>query len=243
MKIRRKGNKFTRGGQDGYMLLTMMLFLTLLLIAATAAAPRIAFQLKRDREEELIHRGVEYSRAIRRFTKKTGRFPTRLEELEGADGLRYIRRLYKDPITGGDFQLLHMSDIRPSSGVTNLNPGHPKPNTTGGDSGDASPDPNSDSANSDSSTTQPSAAQPHNPRTANVASGPQVIFGVASPSRATTIREFNHKNHYNQWLFFYDPALDRGFPIKGPSTPFVPAAPATQPSSDGNGGQGTNPQR
>jgi len=107
--------------QQGYVLLTMMLFLTLVLIAATAAAPKIAFQIKRDREEELIHRGVEYSRAIRKFSKRTGRFPNRLEELEDTSGLRFIRKLYKDPITGGDFKLLHVSDIRPSSGVTNLN--------------------------------------------------------------------------------------------------------------------------
>ncbi len=31
------------------------------------------------------------------------------------------------------------------------------------------------------------------------------IVGVASISKAQTIREFNHKNHYNQWQFIYDP--------------------------------------
>ena len=31
------------------------------------------------------------------------------------------------------------------------------------------------------------------------------IVGVASTSKAQTIREFNHKNHYNQWQFIYDP--------------------------------------
>src|SRR5256885_10465553 len=36
------------------------------------------------------------------------------------------------------------------------------------------------------------------------------IVGVASTSKAQSIREFNHKNHYNQWQFIYDPSSDRG---------------------------------
>ncbi|HEY3973255.1 MAG TPA: hypothetical protein VGM18_09645 [Candidatus Sulfotelmatobacter sp.] len=46
----------------------------------------------------------------------------------------------------------------------------------------------------------------------------QVIFGVASKSKARTIREFDHKNHYKDWLFFYDPTRDRGMEIKGPTS-------------------------
>ena len=68
--------------QSGYILLLLMLGVTLLAIAAAAIAPTLAFQIRRDREEELIHRGVQYSRAVRRYVKKFGRYPTRLEELE-----------------------------------------------------------------------------------------------------------------------------------------------------------------
>ena len=216
-----------RHSEGGYVLLTMMLFLTLVLIAATAAAPKIAFQIKRDREEELIHRGVEYSRAIQKFSKKTGRFPTRLEELEDTSGLRFIRRLYKDPITGRDFQLLHLSDIRPSSGVTNLNANPKQEDSAADTSGDGS-----------AAAPQPTVAtHPNRSNNNNVSSGPQVIFGVASPSKARSIREFNHKDHYNQWLFFYDPSLDKGYLIKGPATPFVPPVPGSQQSADGQQNQ------
>ena len=208
--------------QQGYVLLTMMLFLTLVLIAAAAAAPKIAFQIKRDREEELIHRGVEYSRAIRKFSKRTGRFPNRLEELEDTSGLRFIRKLYKDPITGEDFKLLHLSDIRPSVGVANLNAKRNQQQST--DNPDGDPPANSEGS---ADAFKPNAAS--RAATNDVSTGPQQIFGVASPSKERSIREFNHKNHYNQWLFFYDPSLDKGYAIKGPSTPFVPPAPGSQP--------------
>ncbi len=64
--------------QKGYVLLTLLLFMALLIIAAGTAASSLAFTIRRDREEELIHRGVQYTRAIREFTRKTGRFPVRL---------------------------------------------------------------------------------------------------------------------------------------------------------------------
>jgi len=86
--------------QRGYMLLTVMLLITLLVIASAAVAPQIKMQIERDREEELIHRGVQYSRAIKRFYKKFGRYPNSVEELENTNNLRFLRRRYKDPVTG-----------------------------------------------------------------------------------------------------------------------------------------------
>jgi hypothetical protein len=48
--------------------------------------------------------------------------------------------------------------------------------------------------------------------------------GVASTSKATTIREFNHKNRYNQWQFIYDPTMDRGGLITTPAQPALQSA-------------------
>ena len=90
----------------------LMLFVALLAIAAGALAPTIAFQVRRDREEELIHRGVQYSRAIRRYVKKTGRYPARLEELENTNNIRFLRKRYKDPLTNKDFKLLHVGEVQ-----------------------------------------------------------------------------------------------------------------------------------
>jgi type II secretory pathway pseudopilin PulG len=119
-----------RPGQRGYMLLTVMLLITLLVVASAAVAPQIKMQIERDREEELIHRGVQYSRAIKRFYKKFGRYPNSLEELENTNNLRFLRRRYKDPVTGKDFKLLRFGDVRmfaqgvPVPGITN-GPGVP----------------------------------------------------------------------------------------------------------------------
>jgi type II secretory pathway pseudopilin PulG len=122
-----------RRSERGYILITLILFVALIAIAAVVMAPVIAFQVKRDREEELIHRGVQYSRAMKHFVKKFGRYPTRIEELENTNQVRFLRKRYKDPITGKDFKLLHMGDVQMAFGggiagatpVNGLNPGAP----------------------------------------------------------------------------------------------------------------------
>ena len=104
----------TRRPEEGYVLITLMLFVALLAVASMAWIQKVDFQIKRDREEELIHRGVQYSRAIKHFVKKFGRYPSRIEELENTNNLRFLRKRYKDPITGKDFKLLHMNDVQMS---------------------------------------------------------------------------------------------------------------------------------
>ena len=106
-----------RRSERGYILITLILFVALIAIAAMVTAPMIAFQVKRDREEELIHRGVQYSRAMKHFVKKFGRYPTRIEELENTNQIRFLRKRYKDPITGNDFKILHMGDVQLSFGA------------------------------------------------------------------------------------------------------------------------------
>ena len=101
-----------RRRERGYILLTLIFFVGILAIAATAVTPMITFRIRRDREEEMIHRGVQYSRAVRRYFKKFGRYPVRLEDLESTNNLRFLRRRYKDPITGQDFKLLHFGDVK-----------------------------------------------------------------------------------------------------------------------------------
>ena len=221
----------------GYILITLMLFVTLLAIAALAVAPAVARQIQRDREEEMMHRAVSYARGVRKFYKKFGRYPTRIEELENTNNLRFIRKRYKDPINGQDFKILHMSDIQLNNGpvlpgasgfvgaagggirqagpgdsnmpqVTGLPgpPGQPNaggPKTAGGDdSGDSNPG------------QQVTGSSPSSGSSGSGFNGPVFgggpILGVASTSKSTTIRECNKKNHYNDWLFIYDPSSDRG---------------------------------
>src|SRR5690242_9878628 len=99
--------------EKGYILLSLMLLMTLMMIALTVEAPRIAQQIKREKEEELIHRGNEYRSAIKKFFRKFGRYPMSLDQLENTNNMRFLRKRYKDPFTGkDDWRLLHPGEIQ-----------------------------------------------------------------------------------------------------------------------------------
>jgi type II secretory pathway pseudopilin PulG len=244
------------GQQGGYVLLGLLLIMALLVITAAIIVPTIAFDIKRDREEELIHRGVQYSRAIRAYAKRTGRFPTQMQDLRDPNGVKFLRKIYKDPITGRDFKLLHMTDISALAAKSNpsLNQSTGDTSATPGDTTSvASPDSNANSLG-DAATQPGTGTQPAAPFTVNgdvntnsFAARPApnstdvpsnlLIFGVASTSKDPSIREFNHKNHYNDWLFFYDPRYDTGYHITGPTSQTIPQH-TLQP---GASSQGLNP--
>lgn len=79
--------------------------------------------MQREREEELLFRGLQYSAALGRWHKPSttgGPPPGQLNELKDllkdprtAGTVRYIRRLYKDPVTGEDFEVLR----QPGKGI------------------------------------------------------------------------------------------------------------------------------
>src|SRR5271166_2736389 len=87
-----------RRSERGFIMLYLLLTVALMAIFVAAIAPTIAFDIKRDREEEMIHRGVQYSRAIRGYYKKFGRYPVKLEDLESTNNQRFLRKRYKDPL-------------------------------------------------------------------------------------------------------------------------------------------------
>src|SRR6202451_4620714 len=113
----RQSSSPPRPNQRGYVLITLILFVALLAIALTALAPLMTQQIKRDREEELIHRGTQYSRAIKHYMKKFNTYPTTIEALETSNNVHYLRKRYKDPITGKDFKLLHQGEVQMSTGA------------------------------------------------------------------------------------------------------------------------------
>jgi len=82
-------------------------------IALGAAVQAWSVRLRRDKEEELIFRAQQYVRAILAYRKEhAGQFPTNLEDLYKPGPprqLRYIRRLYKDPLAkDGRWGLLYL---------------------------------------------------------------------------------------------------------------------------------------
>src|SRR5450755_439897 len=124
-------NRKSQIHQRGYIMITLMLALALITIALLTALPNIRQQVRRDREVELIHRGNSYMRAIQHFNKKFGRYPSRVEELENTNNMRFLRKRYTDPVnidpaTGKEkpFKFLTQLDVSLNNGpVLGLNPG------------------------------------------------------------------------------------------------------------------------
>jgi len=252
--VTRTGDRLHTAGCErrrdrGYVLLGLLLMVSVMLIAAAVVAPNLAFQIKRDREEELVHRGVQYTRAIRNYAKRTGRYPVRAEDLLGGPDQRFIRKLYKDPMTGRDFKFLHLDDVQPAPANVNASAAAAGANDDALSSPGATPvptpaDDSTDAA--DRNIPRPTLARSGTALGASSSadagtSGSQpgrLIFGVVSTSKARSIREFNHKDHYSDWLFFYDPRSDRGYEIKGPTSLTPQVFPVHTPNQTQTGGAG-----
>lgn len=104
-----------RRGEQGFMLLAMIVAIFLLLLVLGIAAPRVAQDLRRDREVEAIHRGNEYVRAIRLYYKKFGHYPASMDTLEKSNNIRFLRQRYVDPITGkADWRIIKVGEAKTS---------------------------------------------------------------------------------------------------------------------------------
>jgi type II secretory pathway pseudopilin PulG len=93
----------------GFSLAALIFIATAVSILASAAYPAYQMQAKRQMEEELIFRGEEYARAVQKFYRKFGVYPPSIDALVQTNGLRFLRRVYKDPITGKDFRVISIS--------------------------------------------------------------------------------------------------------------------------------------
>jgi type II secretory pathway pseudopilin PulG len=92
-----------RSGQEGYTLLFAVFLCAVMLITLTTAVLKIETQGQREREEEMVWRGHQYERGIRRYVAKFGRYPTKIDDLvKATSGVRYMREAYKDPMNKDD---------------------------------------------------------------------------------------------------------------------------------------------
>ena len=87
--------------ESGHLLLALMIGLTVMAIFLTVVAQQWSTLERREKEKELIFRGNQYINAIKKYQQEHGgAYPTKLESLMelGPRRLRYIRRLYRDPM-------------------------------------------------------------------------------------------------------------------------------------------------
>ena len=114
IRMRRAG---TRPKDSGYMLLFLMIAVAVMTIMMLGVARNYRRGIIRDREVEMMHRGDQYSRAIKRYYKKNGTYPNSIEQLEKANNIRYLRKRYKDPMSpDGAWKLVHLTDITLKAG-------------------------------------------------------------------------------------------------------------------------------
>ncbi len=94
--------------QEGYLLLGVLVMILLLLITLAVAAPKVAEDIRRDKEAETVHRGMQYARAIQVYYNRYGRYPNTIDQLMKTDNQRFLRKRYKDPLTGkDDWRIIH----------------------------------------------------------------------------------------------------------------------------------------
>ncbi|HWE53734.1 MAG TPA: hypothetical protein VG273_28345 [Bryobacteraceae bacterium] len=84
--------------QSGYALLLVLAMAAVVAITLYMEVPRVAFEAQRDKEQLLIDRGEQYSRAIQLYVRKFNRYPPDFAALESTQNLRFLRRRYTDPM-------------------------------------------------------------------------------------------------------------------------------------------------
>ena len=99
--------------QRGVTYLALMFFVVLIGISLMAINQHWSVILKRDREKELAFRGTRIKHAIERYAAdyevqkgtRQNQYPLKLGDLTKRPK-RYLQTIYKDPITGEDFELI-----------------------------------------------------------------------------------------------------------------------------------------
>ena len=173
-----------RSAASGYSLVMVVMLITVMNIVVAIALPLWSGVIRRDKEEELISRGLQYAEAIRVFQRRFGRLPVQLDELVKVEP-RSIRRLWEDPMTGKADWIVILEGTPPGgSGRPMIDPatGEPLPQP-------GVPDPQAPPVGPDG---EP-APQPIGP-----------IRGVRSRATGEAFHVFLDQSDYGSWEFRSD---------------------------------------
>ena len=210
-----------RRGDTGYAMAALLVGLSVMGIILGMVMPVWQTWARREREAELVFRGEQYVQAIGLFSRQTGGFPTSMNALR--DG-RFIRKLYKDPITNEDFQPVYLGQI--ASGAIGA------PTAPGGRVGGIP-------GRGQEPVTGRAAQSPFGTTPAGGAQGAGPIIGVVSRSTGESLRQYNGRGRYNEWLFVSTAATQQA---GGPAGTQAPGLPGRQGAAGrgfpGRGGPG-----
>src|ERR1041384_126809 len=189
----------------GFAMAALLVGMTIMAVFMTMALPAWKTAMQREKETELIFRGQQYARAVMLFQRKYAN--TFPPNLDILLNEHFLRKKYKDPMTDdGEFQVLYAN--QQTSG---------QPGAAGG--------------------IIPTQGQPQQ-RTTTVVGTPIAqggIIGVASKSRATSLRVYNGHDKYNEWAFVAQQVSNR---VNAPNGTQNPTGGINFPGAGGRGGNG-----
>jgi len=192
-----------RRGEAGFGLVGALAALTIMLTLMAMAMPAWRYVMQDDREEELIFRGTQIADAIARCQKEGKTLPVSLDFLVQK---KFLRKAYKDPMTkNGRWRLIHPGDVLPPPLPTGA-AGARGRDRDGKDRGGADEGPFRIAGGGDASEgggglgrASKSGFGSGGSISTGAEGGP--ILGVASTSKAKSLRLFNGRSRYNEWIF------------------------------------------
>lgn len=173
--------------------MALLVGMTVASILIAAVLPLASAQAQREKEAELVFRGLQYAEGIRIFRRRFGRYPNSLGELLEVKP-RSVRQLWKDPMTkDGEWGIISMEGTPvapPPTGQT----GRPTPTPT--------PKPT------------PSPFLPPPGAGGGDRTGP--VMGVYSKSTERGYRLWEGREAYNEWKFTEASLTNKGQSGSGP---------------------------
>jgi type II secretory pathway pseudopilin PulG len=189
--------------EQGYAMAALLVAMSIMAVMMTVVMPVWKQSAQREKETELVFRGMQYVHAIGMFQRKyANAYPPNIDVLVDQ---KFLRKKFKDPITNEDFVVLPVGQAAPGTA----------PQAGAGASGQRGT-----AAAPGAGTTAPGRGQasaPTAPQTGGrgtsafgtpAAGGTTAgVSGVASKSKDQSIRLYNGRSHYNEWAFVYTPQI------------------------------------
>ncbi|MEZ5290103.1 MAG: hypothetical protein R2745_03395 [Vicinamibacterales bacterium] len=216
-------------GDRGFAMAALLVGLSVMAVLMSVALPVWSRQAQREREEEYLFRAFEYARGVMKFQQKAGpgTLPPSLDVLVQQ---RFVRRKYKDPLTGEDFQPVYQTVAAPGQPGIGASPGSATPGAI---------------AATPTTTTSPTGTPTSSQGIPVPGAG---IIGVVSKSKAASIKVFNGRTRYDQWAVTYqDIRPGKGLPpdilqaLNAPGGVAPGGAPAQATPGNPFGQPGANP--
>jgi type II secretory pathway pseudopilin PulG len=240
--------------QHGYAMAALIVAMAIMALMMTVVMPVWKQMAQREKEDELVFRGLQYVHAIGMYQRKfANAYPPNVDLLVEQ---RFLRKKFKDPITKDDFVVLPPGQNLPGAPgqAGGQRGGAQAPGPAGRGSGLTTTPSTPTTPNGPGTapgTTQPSTSQPSSrgglapigSQPGGIGGSLAGVAGVTSKSKEQSIRLYNGRNHYNEWAFMYTPQLQPG--QTGTSPPGVLSGPqrGQQPGvgPGGRGQPGTDP--